>query len=441
MRVGWYNPAVMIKLAKAMNAHLGVIVSVVTGCPLLMGGCGAGGDAAAEPGSSGTGTGTGGSGASIGGSGGLGGGQGGGGVAPVVCDDTPTVSYGPSGLPLVESNPGAPIALFIDMDGGTYHSHSSDTYTDYTGYNRNGSPDTFDEEEQADILQCFDYMTQYFAMFDVNVTTDDAKRQTAVGWGWILITEEESGGKGSLGSTAIGQEPHARAYAGASTVRSSDRCRRVAHELGHNFQLEHSGVWEGSTFYKWEDWPDWDGVYGAIMGGGGKGQRNGWSFGQHEGDPNGMQDAMAIIRQRVIDVGGSALGWREDDFPDTTAAPLCDDGTTLYRKAFSATRVTSTSSRTPTMGAPSSSQSRSQVCRRRWCVSTCWMETTTWSGRQVHRTSPSASIASGWRAKEATRRSAPMSSRCSDLDNRREGRCSSSASRRRRWSKGALTGS
>ena len=108
--------------------------------------------------------------------------------------------------------------------------------------------------------------------------------------------------------------------------------RSSLHELGHNFTLDHSGVWDNGSFYKWEDWPQWDGVYGPIMGGGGEGQRNGWSFGAHSEDMTTNQDTMEIIRQRVIEVGGSSSGWREDDF--VNPAPLCQGQGELYREAI-----------------------------------------------------------------------------------------------------------
>lgn len=252
------------------------------------------------------------------------------------CDDSIPVAYAPSGLPLMQTNPGAPVVLFVDYDGGTHFS-SSNGETIYSGYNRNGSPDTFDAEEQADIIKSVERVGHYYAMFDVNVTSDESVRKAAQAWGWIIITEEESGGSGSLSLKAIGQEPYARSYCGASSVRieDSDKSRRVAHELGHNFTLEHSGVWDGGNFYKWEDWPDWDQVYGPIMGGGGIGKRNGWAHGHHEADPNTLQDEMEVIRQRIMDVSTSAMGWRIDDFADETAAPLCDGGNGVaYRRGI-----------------------------------------------------------------------------------------------------------
>jgi hypothetical protein len=243
----------------------------------------------------------------------------------VMCDETLDVSYATSGLPLLESNPGAPVALFVDFDGGTYHSGPS-----FTGYDTDGDLATFNAQEQADIIGSWEHVSQYFAMFDVNITTDDAVRAASTGWGWILVTEEVSGGVGSLSSAAIGTPPLARSYVGASTVRGSDRSRRIAHELGHNFVLEHNGVWDAGVFYKWEDWSGWDGSFGSIMGGGGEGEINGWAIAHDSTASSSTQDSMAVIQQKVVAVGGGA-GWRTDDFSGTTNAAMCDGGHRLYR--------------------------------------------------------------------------------------------------------------
>lgn len=255
--------------------------------------------------------------------------------SPVICKESVNIQYSESGLPLLENNKGAAIALFLDFDGGTYRS-SSGKETYYTGYNRNGSKETFDKEEQEDIITSWKYVSQYYSMFDVNVTTSDKVKKQSKAWAHILISEEVSGGRASTSSKAIGTYPYARAYVGSSTVRGSDKSRRIAHELGHNFTLHHSGVWEDGKFYKWEDWSGWDKEYGPIMGGGGKGKRNGWSLERHPGNQETLQDTMKIIKEKIIDlVGESTTGWSKDDFEDDSPAAMCKgDNNTVYRKGI-----------------------------------------------------------------------------------------------------------
>ncbi len=235
--------------------------------------------------------------------------------APVACAPAPAVRYAESGLPLIETHPGAPVVLYIAYGGGDYLGSSN--VTTYGGYNRSGSADTYDAAEQNDITLSLMHLGHYFAMFDVNVTSDAAVREAAEAWGWSLVTEEGSGGSGALSAAAIGTPEYARSWTSGSTVRSenSDRSRRIAHELGHNFRLQHSGVWEGDVFYKWEDWPAWDRVYGPIMGGGGEGMRNGWANGHHEGDPDTLQDELALIAGHIADISSSVDGFRPDGGP------------------------------------------------------------------------------------------------------------------------------
>ncbi|NRB38106.1 MAG: hypothetical protein HRU20_06510 [Pseudomonadales bacterium] len=242
------------------------------------------------------------------------------------CESAAAIEYSSAGLPLLESKPGAPFTLFLDYDGGIYHSSSSGDST-LLGYNRNGSYSTFDAEEQRDIIASWQHVSHYYAMFDVNVTTIDAVRASSEAWGWILISEEKSGGRASTSSSAMGRQPYARAYAGSSTVRieNQDKSRRLAHELGHNFTLHHSGAWDEGEFYKWEDWSGWDFKYGAIMGGGGEGDRNGWSFDLQEYDDKNKQDTMAIIRERITNLTSSNSGWSVDDHNDNVRSKLCDD--------------------------------------------------------------------------------------------------------------------
>jgi hypothetical protein len=235
------------------------------------------------------------------------------------CDQMQTFSTDDAGLPLLQSNLGAPVALFIDFNGGTYAGN------DYGSYDRNGTPLVFDAQEQADVVASFNHLSHYFSMFDVNVTTDDSVRAASLAWGWVLVSEDMSGGLSS--TSAIGRPTGARGVCGASTARieNPDKSRRVAAMLGFNFTLETSGVWDGGTFWRWENFPAWDRQYGPILGGGGLGVRNGWTIGHHAGDPVSIQDDLEVIRQRVVAVAGSATatGWRVDDFPATTPASMC----------------------------------------------------------------------------------------------------------------------
>src|SRR5262249_49146775 len=154
----------------------------------------------------------------------------------------------------------------------------------------------------------------------------------------------------------------AKAVCSSTTMTSSDRSRRIAHELGHNMNLFHDGLFEapskqdlttgtdtsggtctaddGVCFFKFEDSAGWDGKYGSVMGGGGEGERNGWGLAAYDPAHGGtteasnLQDEMAKVQKAARELGGSTAndGWAIDDHPDQSPSPLCvGDDASLYR--------------------------------------------------------------------------------------------------------------
>lgn len=267
------------------------------------------------------------------------------GLAPITCASSfaDPADY-VEGLPLLTSNPGAGLVLFVDFDGGTYSG------TSYTGYY------TGTAAERANIVKSFNHLVQYFAMFDVSLTTDASKTGAASGaknWGWIVVTPDYSGGNGKY--EGIGERTEPGAVCGSATLTSRDRSRRIAHELGHNMNLYHDGLFEAPStqdltagtdtsgdsctsddslcFFKFEDSAGWDGKYGSIMGGGGEGERNGWGLALYDpghggtADNSNLQDEMDKVRLAALEKGGSTAnkGWAIDDHADTELAPLCVD--------------------------------------------------------------------------------------------------------------------
>lgn len=276
-----------------------------------------------------------------------------GGLEPVSCPKPfADPSDYTSGLPLLRSNPNAGLVLFVDFDGGTYGG-SEQLSAYYTGT----------ATQRANIVASFNHLVQYFAMFDLSVTTDVSNIGAGSGasnWGWAVVSPGVSGGSGKY--NGIGKLTYGNAKCGSASVTGSDRSRRIAHELGHNMNLYHDGLYEvpggqdlstganpsggvctasdSLCFFKFEDSKGWDGAYGSIMGGGGEGDRNGWGlalFDPERGgsnNPGNLQDSMAKIRAVVRNLGGSTSndGWALDDHPDGTPSPLCIDANgNLYR--------------------------------------------------------------------------------------------------------------
>ena len=95
-------------------------------------------------------------------------------VAAIDCPAAAAPRLSAAGLPLIESNPGGAVALFLDFDGGSYQG-SAGTET-YRGYSRDSNFATFTKQEQDDIVTSMQFVNRSFAMFNVNVTTDDTAR-------------------------------------------------------------------------------------------------------------------------------------------------------------------------------------------------------------------------------------------------------------------------
>ncbi len=253
-------------------------------------------------------------------------------------------------VPLLESLPGAPIALYMDFGGGFYY-HSLCSYFD--------DPDTYDPEniealdgmgvkfgdgqeftmtQRNTIVLAWRRTAEYFAMFDINVTTDHEAAKVANAYAWQLITDSSTAGLATGCYQAIHSDPPGGvAYTGANRIEIDDdnKSRTVASEFGHLLDLHHQGVCdpsdpdaEDSGWVKLRNWDQFDEVQGAIMGSG-KGLVNGWRYGADDSNnlciansQNDTEIISAIILQFGQDFGSySGDGYRQDDHSDSFNNP------------------------------------------------------------------------------------------------------------------------
>lgn len=101
--------------------------------------------------------------------------------------DLPVKSNLRNSVPVLHSNPSATRKLFLDVDGYTFPSSSSDSAWLYngvfdpyvgpgatlTGIDLDGNPSTFSSLEVAYITETWQYVAEHFSAFDVDVTTED----------------------------------------------------------------------------------------------------------------------------------------------------------------------------------------------------------------------------------------------------------------------------
>src|SRR5688500_19268999 len=133
-------------------------------------------------------------------------------LAAAMPDGTPTQS---NGLPILNSRPAAPSDIYLDFDGnGTQTPYSEDS--DSANYNA---------AEQASIWECWRQVSEYFAIFDINVTTVFTSARSKA---WILLSNSHSG----VGYSFVNVFPNSKpeSFNPSSDVRT--RQSGLAHELG-----------------------------------------------------------------------------------------------------------------------------------------------------------------------------------------------------------------
>ena len=147
--------------------------------------------------------------------------------------ETFTYETEPNGLPILHSYLAAPAAIYIDFDGDDSRG------TVYAPYDVDGNPSTYNATEQANIVECWRQVSAYFAMFNVDVTTDKSvvttgnplKKQTA----WMVMTPDESNGW-----SYVNVFPNSTSMSYGKGSYTTSRITVIPHEIGHTFGLRHT---------------------------------------------------------------------------------------------------------------------------------------------------------------------------------------------------------
>lgn len=233
----------------------------------------------------------------------------------------PAATGDANGLPILNSNPGAAVDIYLDFDGDAGTGVGS-THQMVTPYDTDGDPSTFDAVEANIVTQAWSLVSTYFAMFDVNVTTATPTRPFA----WTAIGNNVTGGYSYIGvfPQALGTSP--QSYASSEFART--RASGIAHEVGHNFGLQHQADFDALGRLTAEYSSGFDAQHGPIMGVDYAQRVRKWLFGHPSNDVLQLQDDMAVIADRIVQVTGLGEGYRPDDVGDTiaTASPLLLNG-------------------------------------------------------------------------------------------------------------------
>lgn len=227
---------------------------------------------------------------------------------------------------LLHSNPGAAHTIFLDFDGHTTSGTAwNTTYTngdDFVtpAYDVDGDTISFSDQELERIQYIFQFVSEDFIPFDVNVTTEDpgtgALTKDGSGdtdWGIRVVVGGSytdwyggaAGGAAKYGSFNFSSDSPAFVFEDNVGTSVKLIAEAITHETGHTLSLGHDGaISPPDTYY------DGHGSgptgWAPIMGNSYSHQLTQWSQGDYP-NANNQQDDLAIITTN------NGFGYRLDD--------------------------------------------------------------------------------------------------------------------------------
>ena len=225
------------------------------------------------------------------------------------------LSVSPATAFSLHSNESAAHVIYLDFDGHTttntnWNSSHSLQEIETPAYSLD-SDAAFSDQELDNIQEIWAYTAEYFASFDVDVTTDESSFTNNNGIRVAIGGRATDWYTNSDSTTGV-------AYVGSYTYQTdvpafvfSSNCHStysvavtIAHEVGHSLGLSHDST---STQ---EYYPGANG-WSPIMGSG-NGPVQQWSKGEYTGATN-KEDDLYIITTN------NGFGYRPDDYGDTTS--------------------------------------------------------------------------------------------------------------------------
>jgi hypothetical protein len=231
----------------------------------------------------------------------------------------------------LHSKPGSPNVVYLDFDGhlvtGTVWNGSGGALA-ARAYDLDGDPTSFSQSEVDAIAAIWHRVSEDFAAFDIDVTTEEPSQFTNT-TGRVVITrdDDENGvampyaGAGGVayinvwGRTgSYGYEYYSPAFVYYDNLGNGQAryvAEAVSHELGHNLALSHDGT-SSVTYYSGHNggpaggYIDWAPIMGSSYGA----DVSQWSRGDYAG-ANNQQDDLAEIAARI--------GYAVDDHGDSAA--------------------------------------------------------------------------------------------------------------------------
>ncbi|GJM21137.1 MAG: hypothetical protein DHS20C15_10520 [Planctomycetota bacterium] len=249
----------------------------------------------------------------------------------------------PPGVPtseafLLHSRPGSEKTIYLDFNGH----HSVDNFWEhdivFPAYDTDGDDTNFSEGELSDIIAWWRFVSEDFAPFDVNITTQDPGldailrtdgSDTEYGTRCLMTQYTDGFGEGTGGIAflfAFGLDSDNPAFVFNKSINAGSMS--ASHEVGHNLGLFHDGL-DDSSYHPGTG--SGDTSWGPIMGAPFSSNLVQWSNGDYSGSTTTEDDLDIIISSP------NNLTWLADDHGDTagTASAMTPD--TSCPAEFSAT--------------------------------------------------------------------------------------------------------
>ncbi len=236
----------------------------------------------------------------------------------------------------LHSNPGSTNVVYLDFDGHIIEDNALNYYSEPTllampfdpsGNDTQPMVANFSLDELSRIYEIWHRVSEDFAAFDIDVTTEEPPVFTNT-MGRVLITQYNDangvdmpgGGGGFAYVDAFGRSDYASYYNVALVYyrdlysgRASTVAEACSHEFGHHLGLSHDGIVDGTSYYTGHG--SGETSWAPIMGAGYYMNLTQWSKGEYA-NANNDQDDLAIIAAK--------LNYKADDHGDSAefATPL-----------------------------------------------------------------------------------------------------------------------
>lgn len=221
-------------------------------------------------------------------------------------------------IPLLHSNSGATVKLYLDFNG-----HFESNWGGYSNittpvFDRDGDATTFSQSELNEISEIWQRVSEDFAPFDVDVTTEEppdfsdgvAMRASIGGDGsWI----GPYGGVAYVNTFTYGSIANTVYIFSDNLYNGRYTAEATSHESGHGFGLWHQSSYDGSGNKTAEYYAGGSG-WAPIMGNSYYQTITTWHDGTNNLSSTTYQDDMAIMAR---DANG--FGYRADDHGGSTA--------------------------------------------------------------------------------------------------------------------------